>query len=63
MKDADEVILMSQNGVVLRTSAAEISMVGRNTQGVRLMKLDEKDKVVTLARVVSAVPHSEEKEE
>ncbi|MFH1637948.1 MAG: DNA gyrase subunit A [Candidatus Woesearchaeota archaeon] len=49
----DEVLLISKNGVVLRTIAKDISEIGRNTQGVRLMKLREGDKVNTVARVIT----------
>ncbi|MBI1249581.1 DNA gyrase subunit A [bacterium] len=53
--DTDEVLMMTARGKLQRISAAEISMVGRNTQGVRIMSLDEGD---TLAAVVR-VPHEE----
>ncbi|MDD4878168.1 MAG: DNA gyrase subunit A [Candidatus Nanoarchaeia archaeon] len=49
----DEVMAVTQNGVVIRTPASDISEVGRNTQGVRIMKLREEDKVKSIARIVS----------
>ena len=49
--DTDEVVLTSAKGVVIRLKVKEISVMGRNTQGVRLMKLDESDHVVALAKV------------
>ncbi|WP_456475179.1 DNA gyrase subunit A [Candidatus Pyrohabitans sp.] len=49
--DTDEVVLTSAKGVVIRFKVKEISVMGRNTQGVRLMKLDESDHVVALAKV------------
>jgi DNA gyrase subunit A len=49
--DGDEVVLTSAKGVVIRLKAKEISVMGRNTQGVRLMKLEEGDRVVALAKV------------
>ncbi len=49
--DSDEVVLTSAKGVVIRLKAKEISVMGRNTQGVRLMKLEEGDRVVALAKV------------
>ncbi len=48
----DELMLITQNGVLIRTPVKGISTVGRNTQGVRIMKLDEKDKVISIARIV-----------
>ncbi len=50
--DQDELMLISQAGVLIRTPVTGISVIGRNTQGVRVMKLDEKDKVISLAKVV-----------
>ncbi len=52
VKDDDEIIFMSQKGVVMRTTVKDISIIGRNTQGVRLMKTKEGDKVMTVAKVV-----------
>ncbi|HUY83953.1 MAG TPA: DNA gyrase subunit A [Steroidobacteraceae bacterium] len=47
----DEIMLMSQSGTLVRTSVAEISVVGRNTQGVRLMRLEEGDELSGLERI------------
>ncbi|HLC63259.1 MAG TPA: DNA gyrase subunit A [Candidatus Nanoarchaeia archaeon] len=52
--DDDEVMFISQKGVIIRTPVSGISTIGRNTQGVRLMKLKEGDKVNSLARVITA---------
>lgn len=51
--DEDELMLISVNGQVIRTSAKFISVIGRNTQGVRLMRLDAGDKVADAARIVA----------
>jgi DNA gyrase subunit A len=48
----DEVMLMSQSGVLVRTPVKEISVVGRNTQGVRLIRLEEGDQLSGLDRIV-----------
>jgi DNA gyrase subunit A len=50
--DNDELMLISQSGVLIRTPVKDISVIGRNTQGVRVMRLDEKDKVISLAKIV-----------
>jgi DNA gyrase subunit A len=47
----DEVMLMSQNGVLVRTPVKDISVVGRNTQGVRLIRLEEGDQLSGLDRI------------
>ena len=49
--ESDEVMFITQQGKVLRTSAGAISMIGRNTQGVRLIDMEPEDKAVSLARL------------
>jgi len=51
----DDLLLISQNGTLVRTAANQVSIVGRNTQGVRLMRLDDGDKLVSLARIDAAM--------
>lgn len=57
--DDDEVIMMTARGKLQRLAASDISVIGRNTQGVRIMGLDKGD---TLAAVVR-VPHEENEDE
>jgi len=52
VSEDDEIILITTNGKVLRTRAKDISVQGRNTQGVRLLETEEGDKVKSLAKVV-----------
>jgi len=49
--DSDELMLITRNGLIIRQGAHEISVIGRNTQGVRLMNMGEGDVVVDIARV------------
>jgi DNA gyrase subunit A len=49
--EADEVMLISEGGTLIRFAAKEISVQGRNTQGVRVMRPDEGDKLVGLDRI------------
>jgi DNA gyrase subunit A len=58
----DEAIIMSQNGIVIRIPVSGISVIGRNTQGVTLMKLEDKDKVVEMAKIISEDEKQLEKE-
>lgn len=51
--DEDELIIVTLNGILIRQPIGEISSIGRNTQGVRLINLDEDDEVMDVARVVS----------
>ena len=48
----DELILITKNGITNRQSVKAINVIGRNTQGVRLIHLDKDDKVTDVARVV-----------
>jgi DNA gyrase subunit A len=49
--DDDELMLISQQGKVLRMVAKDVRSIGRATQGVRLLGLDEGDRVVSVARL------------
>jgi DNA gyrase subunit A len=51
----DEIMLMSQNGTLVRTPVKDISVVGRNTQGVRLIRLEEGDQLSGLERIAGLV--------
>jgi DNA gyrase subunit A len=48
----DELMLITEKGMIIRQPIKSIKEIGRNTQGVRLISLDEGDKVVAVARVV-----------
>jgi len=52
VSEEDEIMLISQKGIIIRTRCNLISVIGRNTQGVRLMKLEEGDKVVSAAKII-----------
>ncbi len=45
----DDIMLMTKNGIIIRCDVNRISVIGRNTQGVRLINLEENDKVVDIA--------------
>ena len=49
--DGDEVMLISDQGTLVRTRCEEISVSGRNTQGVRVIRLKEGEQLVGLARI------------
>lgn len=59
--DHQEVILISQNGQTIRLGLKDIPLLGRATQGVRIMRLNDGDCVVSLA-LVDKVENSEEDE-
>ena len=49
--DADEVMLTTTGGIIIRTRVADVSTIGRNTQGVRLIRVEEGDTVRSLAKL------------
>lgn len=49
--DDDDVIVISRKGNIIRVAAQGVSEIGRNTQGVRLMRLEADDSVVSIAKV------------
>jgi DNA gyrase subunit A len=50
--DSDELMIITQQGQVIRLPLSGVRVIGRATQGVRLINLDEGDRVVDVARVV-----------
>ena len=50
--DGDEIMLISDQGTLVRTTADGVSELGRNTQGVRLISLREGEQLVELERIV-----------
>ena len=59
VKEDTDVVVISAEGKILRTESSNIRQAGRSTQGVRLVNLDEGDKVAA----ASVVPESEVKED
>jgi len=51
--DDDDVMLISDQGKLIRMKAKDISVIGRATQGVRLIHMDAKEKLVSFAKIVS----------
>ncbi len=49
--DDEDVMVISKQGVIIRIPAKTISVIGRNTQGVTIMKLKENDKLTNVAKV------------
>jgi DNA gyrase subunit A len=53
MRDADELMLITDGGMIVRTGVSELRTIGRATQGVRLMALKPGHHLVAVARVVA----------
>ncbi|MBP8867861.1 MAG: hypothetical protein KBG62_07140, partial [Propionivibrio sp.] len=52
VKDEDEIMLITTGGVLIRTRVSEIRELGRATQGVTLIALDEGEKLASLEKIV-----------
>jgi DNA gyrase subunit A len=51
VRDDDELLMMTARGKLQRIVAGEVSVIGRNTQGVRIMTMDEADTLAAIVRV------------
>ncbi len=52
VENEDEVMLITNGGTLIRTNIRDISVIGRNTQGVRLISLNEGDTLVSMTKIV-----------
>ena len=48
--DDDEVFLINSDGIIIRIKANEVSKLGRTTQGVKIMKVEEGSEIVAMAK-------------
>lgn len=62
LTELHEILLISDQGTLVRTRASEVSQVGRNTQGVTLMRVAEGEKLQAIERVDAFVEEAEEGE-
>jgi DNA gyrase subunit A len=51
MTDINDLMLITDQGKILRASVSQFSVIGRNTQGVRLMVLEPGERIVAVARL------------
>ncbi|WP_019786543.1 DNA gyrase C-terminal beta-propeller domain-containing protein, partial [Streptococcus sobrinus] len=58
----EDIMIMTDTGVIIRTGISNISQTGRSTIGVKVMRLDENAKIVTLALIETEENDEEEKE-
>jgi len=59
VSETDDIMMIADNGVIIRTPASKVSVIGRNTKGVRVMRLADGAKIVSIA----VVPSEETEEE
>jgi DNA gyrase subunit A len=63
VRDEDEIMLISDSGTLVRTRVDEVSTMGRNTQGVRLIALSQGESLVGVERIAEVSDAPEEIEE
>jgi len=61
--DEDELMMITNGGKIIRMPMRDLRVIGRNTQGVRLFKLDEGEKVVAVDRMAEIISEDEEGED
>jgi len=55
LEKEEEIMIISEKGIVIRQNTRDISVIGRNTQGVRLIRLDPDDRVSDVAKIVTSI--------
>mgnify|MGYP000722307918 FL=1 len=61
--DEDEMMLISNKGTLVRARAADVSIIGRNTQGVTLINIAENEQLVSIAKIAESDDESEQMSE
>ena len=62
VNDNDEVLLINSDGIIIRIKANEISRLGRATQGVKIMRVEEEANIIAMAKVIRDDEEEEKKE-
>ena len=60
VREGDEIMVITQQGMVTRTGVDAIRIVGRNTQGVKVMTPNEGDKIATLAKLAAEAKETQD---
>lgn len=58
VKDDDDLLITNRSGIMIRMSVSDVRVMGRATQGVRVIRVDDNDEIADVA----VVPHSDEEE-
>jgi DNA gyrase subunit A len=61
--DEDDIMLMTAKGMSIRLSAKDVSLIGRNVQGVRLLRQEQDDKLAAIAPVAKEEEEEEKQAE
>ena len=60
VRDGDEIMVMTAEGKVLRTRIVDLREIGRNAQGVRLIEMDDSDRVIGVAKLAEGIDRNVE---
>ena len=60
VQDDDEVFLINSDGIIIRIEASDVSRLGRTTQGVRIMKVEEETEIVAMAKSIREADEEDE---
>ena len=60
VQEGDDVVIVTQNGILIRQNVDEVSIIGRNTQGVKMINIEEGDQVIDVAQIVKQNDEIEE---
>ncbi|MBU1863814.1 MAG: hypothetical protein KKH94_09150, partial [Candidatus Omnitrophica bacterium] len=63
VSDEESLILTSEQGMTMRIPVKDIRIQGRNTMGVRIMRLNKGDKIVSVSKVINGENDPDEKED
>jgi DNA gyrase subunit A len=63
VSEEDEVMLITDGGILIRTRVSEISVIGRNTQGVRLINMGDEESLISLGKIVEPTADNEAEEQ
>jgi len=58
--DTDDLMIITQRGIMIRQSVSKIRSIGRATQGVKLIRLDENDSIASVTRVMEKVENNKD---
>ncbi|MBI44875.1 MAG: DNA gyrase subunit A [Candidatus Marinimicrobia bacterium] len=61
--DEDDLMIITDKGIMIRQTVTNLSIIGRNTQGVKLLKLDEKAQIASVTKVIKEDEFNEEEEQ
>jgi DNA gyrase subunit A len=60
VNENDDLMIINKSGITIRMSVDELRVMGRATQGVRLIRLDEEDEIASVAKVEVEDDHAQE---